>query len=348
MLVWNIAILLAVAAATWWLTGVDKTTGGESKRSHYYTRALRIVTVVFLVAVFLVFIRDRGGGMGGIVLLLIIPISIALVLRSSLAEVFSHSFLRLVDPAFHDDRELDSKRDGRYLDTIAHLIKNGRKDEAIRLCEELKKDGELDAATLDMTLEFLGVKQTQAATQSPSSRAASLISQGDLAGAEAVLKPLLAKNPADVQTAMMLMRLYAQNFRQPDKAWTLLRNLEKHPHVASAHIDFARRSIEEWSRNDPPESIPAAPAEPRSLDDLLAEKSYGSAVEMLEQNIKEQPRDLGLRLKLAEVHALCCHNFPRAEKIIRQLEADRCFNAGQVAAGKAKLKEWQETAIQRK
>ena len=35
------AVLAAVAGGTWWLTGIDKTPGGESKRNHHLTRALR-------------------------------------------------------------------------------------------------------------------------------------------------------------------------------------------------------------------------------------------------------------------------------------------------------------------
>jgi DNA-binding SARP family transcriptional activator len=345
MWLWNIGVLLGIAFGAWWLTGLDKTPAGESKRGHYFTRALRCLLIVVLVAVFLWFIQGGGAGMGGVVLLLIIPISIALVLRSSLAEIGSQGFLRMVDPTLHDDRELDSKRDGRYLDTIAHLIRNGRKDEAIRLCQEMKQTGELDPATLDMTLEFLGVKPGQTNVQSPANRAAQLRAQGDFSGAESLLKPLLVKNPADVQAALMLMRIYAQDLRQPDRAWAVLRNLEKQPHLAPAHLDFARRSIDEWRL-----SAPAKPVtiEPKSLEELLADKSYGSAVEMLEQRIQEQPDDLDMRLKLAEVYGRFCHNFPRAEKIVRQMCADHHFSAEQISLAEAKLKEWREAASQRK
>lgn len=348
MWIWNIGVLLAIALGAWWLTGFDKTPAGESKRGHHLTRALRCVLVVFLTAVFLWFIQGGGSGMAGVVLLLIIPISIALVLRSSLAEVGSQSFLRIVDPTLHDDRELDFKRDGRYLDTIAHLINKGRKEEAIRLCQELQQSGELAPATLEMTLEFLGVKPGQTNVQSPVNRAAQLRARGDFSGAESLLKPLLVKNPADVQVALMLMRIYAQDLRQPDRAWAVLRNLEKQPHLAPAHLDFARRSMDEWCLSAPAKLAEPASVEPKSLEELLAEKSYGSAVELLEQRIQEQPGDFGMRLKLAEVHNRFCHNFPRAEKIVRQMCADHRFSAEQVSLAEAKLKEWREAASQRK
>jgi thioredoxin-like negative regulator of GroEL len=175
-----------------------------------------------------------------------------------------------------------------------------------------------------------------------------LRAQGDFPGARAMLKPLLAKNPPDTQAAMLLMRVYAQDLKQPDQALEVLRSLEKQPHVAAAHIEWARRSIDEWSQSPPSEAGPEALSAPKSLEELLAEKSFGSAVELLEQQIKEQPGDFNLRMKLAEVHGLCCHNLPRAEKIIRQIETDRSFSSDQIASAGAKLKEWQETARQRK
>jgi hypothetical protein len=347
MWLWNIGVLIAIALGVWWLTGLDRTSAGESKRGHYLTRALRCLVIVLLVAVFLWFIQG-GGGAGGAVLLLIVPVSIALVLRSSLAEVFSQGFLRMMDPAFHDDRELDFKKDGRYLDAIAHLIHHGRKDDAIRLCQELKQGGELDAATLDMTLAYLGVNTASAPVPGPLHTALQLRLQGDNAGAAVLLQSLVKNKPDDLSAAMLLMRVYAQDLRQPDKAREILRALEQQRQVSPAHLDFARRSIDEWSQAKPPEAMPSAPAKPRSLEELLADKAYGSAVETLEQCVGEQPGDFASWLKLAEVHALCCHNLPRAEKIVRQMEAEGRLTEEQTVVARGKLKEWREIAAQRK
>lgn len=346
MWLWNIGVLLVMALGVWWLTGFDRTVSGESKRGHYFTRALRCLTVVFLVVVFLWFIRG-GGGAAAAVLLLIIPISIALTLRSSLAEVFSGGLLRFVDPTLHDDRQLDFKKDQRYLDTIAHLIRQGRKDEVIRLCEELKKSGELDPITLEMTMGFLGASQSTKPVD-PLRQAVQLRSQGNFSEAEALLKSLRAKTPSDVQVAILLMRVYAQDLRQPDKAREVLQAVARQPHVLPAHVEFARRSIEEWSQGKPAETNIEMPEAPKSPDDLIREKSYGSAVEMLEKQIKSHPHDFDLRIKLAEIHALHCYNLSRAEKIIRQLESDPAFSPEQAARAKAKLKVWKETEMQRK
>ena len=69
--------------------------------------------------------------------------------------------------------------------------------------------------------------------------AARLRAAGNFTGAEQKLQALLVKNPADADAAMLLMRLYAQDLRQPAKAKEVLLALEKQPRVAVAHIDFA-------------------------------------------------------------------------------------------------------------
>lgn len=337
----NIGVLALVAGGAWWLTGFDKTAGGESKRTHYVFRTIRCAAILWLAGMFLWFIEDRNGGMGGAVLLLIIPPSLALLLCSSLSELFTHGFLRLIDPEFHDDREFDPGKSRRYQNTIAHLIKTGRRDEAIKLCEELKQAGEVDM----VTLEFLGVKQERAPIPKPLAEAGRLRLQGKFAEAEQLVKSLLAKNPADADAAMMLMRLYAQNLRRPDRAHEVLRTLENQPHVSASHIEFARRSIDEWSQAKP-EKIEIAVL-PESVDELLAQGFFGTAIETLEEKIKAQPLDFELRLKLAEVHAVHCKNIQRAEKIIRQMEAGSGFSLLQIQLARARLQGWREAAAVR-
>ena len=342
MILLNIGVLALVAGGAWWLTGRDKTAGGESKRGHYFTRALRCVAVWFLAAVFVWFVEQPGMGFAGIPFLIILPVSIALILRSSVSELLAHGFLRLIDPTLHDDRPLDPGKSRRYMDTIAHLIQNGRRDEAIKLCEELKQSGEVDIVTLETTLEFLGVKQERAQTPKPLVAAAGLRAQGKFAEAEQLLKSLLAQNLPDTGAAMMLMRLYAQDLRQPGKAHEVLRQLEKQPHVSASHIEFARHSIDEWSKPKPETVGTVVQPQAESIDDLLAQGFFGTAIERLEEKIKAQPGDFAVRLKLAEVHAVHCNNFQRAEKIIRQMETDANFNPQQIESARAKLKEWRE------
>ena len=342
MILLNIGVLALVAGGAWWLTACDKTAGGESKRTHYFFRTIRCIAIVWLAGVFLWFMEDRGGGYGGIALLLIIPPALALLLRSAIAEVFTQGFLRLLDPTLHDDRPFDPGKSRRYMDTIAHLIKNDRRDEAVKLCEELQRSGEVDVVTLENTLEFLGVKQERMQTPRPLAVAAELRAQGKFAEAERLLQPLLAKNPADTGAAMMLIRLYAQDLGQPGKAREVLGQLEKQPHVAASHVEFARRSIDDWSRQKPEKAEIAT--QPESVDELLAQGFFGSAIERLEEKIKAEPQDFELRLKLAEVHAVHCKNFQRAEKIISQMQAVANLSPSQLASAWAKLKEWSAAA----
>jgi hypothetical protein len=345
MIFLNIGIVVVCALGVWWLTGLDKSFSGESKRDRHFTRALRCGAVVFLVAVFL-WLVEGDLGYGGIPLLLIIPVSIALLLRSSVSELFAGGFLRLVDPALHDGREFDLKRAQRHRDNIAWLIHHGQRDQAIKLCEELKMSGELDETTLASTLEFLGVKQERAKISNPLNEAAQLRAQGKFFESEQSLKALLAKKPADTGAALMLMRLYEQDLRQPDKANEVFCALEKQPRVSADHLQFARRSLVEWSQ--PKSKPPAEEAAPESPEEMLAKSFFGSAIELLEQKIKAQPGDFDLRLKLAEVHAVHCDNLPRAEKIVRQIETEKIFSAAQIASAEMKLKEWREARRQRK
>ena len=346
MILLNIGVLALVAGLTWWLTGIDKTMGGESKRDRRLSRAVRCVAVLFLVAVFLGFAEQSSPGLAGIPVLLIVPVSIALVLRSSLSELFTHGLLRFLDPELRDARAADLKKSGRYLDTIAHLIRNGRRDEAIKLCEEFKRTGEVDLVTLETMLDYLGVKQERVRAQTPLELAGRLRAEGKTAAAEQSLKLLLAKNPADAGAAMMLIRLYAQDLHQPGKAMETLRTLEQQKHVSKDYLEFARGAITEWSRPGPEPDV--ATIMPDSLDEMLAKGFFGTAIEALEQRLKDQPDDFDLRLKLAEVHAVRCHHFSRAEKIIRQIETGPNFNPEQKALAGAKLKEWRETRWHRK
>ena len=351
MIFLNITMLAIIAFGTWWLTGIDKTVSGEGKRDRHFPRLLRCGAILFLAAVFLWFIEQRDSGYGGVGLLIIIPISVALLLRGSLAEFFTHGVLRMVDPALYDDRELDLKKQQLHLDNIARLIHSGQREKAIQLCEELKQSGEVDATTLATTLEYLGVPQTGTKIIKPLAKVDELQSQGKFAEAELMLNSLLTDNPRDLEAAMKLMRLYAQDLRRPDQATAVLRKLEKQPYIAASLIDFARRSINEWSQTsrETAQTVPSIePMKVESVETLLAQKFFGSAVELLENQIKAQPQDFDLRLKLAEVQATYCHNFSRAEKIVRQMETDVSLSAVQIASAKAKLTAWREDYLDRK
>ena len=152
-----------------------------------------------------------------------------------------------------------------------------------------------------------------------------LRSEGKFTEAETILQTLLAENPSNVDAALMLMRLYVRDLRRSDKAAEVLRSLEKQPHIPSAHIEYARRSIQAWGQR---KSAPVSEVLPESVDGLLACGYLGTAIEILERKIKEQPKDFDLWLKLAEAHGLHSGNLQRAGKIVQQIESNRGFSAG--------------------
>jgi hypothetical protein len=303
--------------------------------------------VVFLAAVFVWFVEQPGMGFAGIPFLLIIPVSIALILRSSVSELFTHGFIRLLDPTLHDDREFDLNKARRYQDAISHLIHNGHRDEAVKLCEELKQSGELDIVTLENMLEFLGVKQNRTHASRPLAEVRQLRLEGKFTAAEQRLKAMLAENPNHLEAAMLLVRLYAEDLRRPSQAHEVLHALEKQPHVSAAHVEFARRSIHEWSRPRPAPIETAAPPAAESIDELLAQGFFGSAIERLEVQVKTQPQDFEPRLKLAEVFAVNCKDLQRAEKIIRQLDTAAGFSPLQIESARTKLADWRSAANHR-
>jgi hypothetical protein len=324
----NLVALVLIGLVAWWLSGYDSQLTHENQKADRIRRGIRSgVTLLLLEIIYL-------APPTAIFLIVIL----AVIWAGCISELASHGFHRLIDPS--DKRVFDPARNLRELDAVAALIRNGKKAEAIQLCNVLKEAGEVDPIALELTLAHLGVPQADAKRISPLTTASQLRRQGKFPEAELLLNSLLAENPRNVDAAMMLVWLYAQDLRRPGQAEEVLRALERQPHIPASHIEFARRSIGEWSR--PSSKRVAAVAPPESLDELLARGFFGTAIEILENKTREQPQDFDLRMKLAEVHALHCGNFQRAEKIIQQLQADPNFSPEQLQSAKAALREWRE------
>jgi predicted Zn-dependent protease len=268
---------------------------------------------------------------------------LAFLWAGCISELSAHGFNWLIDP--EDDREFDPNKSLRDLDAIATLIKNGNKEAAIQLCKELKESGDASVLAMETMLEHFGIpKDIQ--KPKPLTEASRLRRQGKFTEAETILNSLLLENPSNVDAALMLIRLYAQELRQPNQAMGVLRALEQQPYVSPSHIDFARRLILERNQEKPkPEKVEA---QPDSIDELLAKRYLGTAVEMLEQKTGEQPQDFELWLKFAEVHAVHCGDVNRAEKIVRQIAVNPLFTAEQIQLAKNKLKEWREIQANKK
>ena len=330
----HLAVLALVGLTFWWLSGYDaKVTGGD-KRQDFTRRAARCGITLLLVAILL----GLPGVFSVMPLLLLIGGMLALTWAGCLAELFARWFHHLIDPA--DEQEFDPNKGLRDLDMIASLIQNGRREEAVQLSQKLRESGEVSVLVLETRLEHLGIKQESVQKPKPLTEAYHLRMQGRFQEAESILTPLLAEDPRNVDAAMMLMRIYAQDMRQPLQATKILQALEKQPHVPPTHVEFARRSIAEWSQGKPrPEKV-AAP--PESIDELLAQGYLGTVIEILEQKIEEQPRDFDLRIKLAEVYSQHCCDVDRAGKIVRQIETNPGFTPEQIQNARTKLGEWRK------
>jgi thioredoxin-like negative regulator of GroEL len=193
----------------------------------------------------------------------------------------------------------------------------------------------------------------------PLAEADRLRTQGNLTQAEVKLTDLLKQEPSNQAAALMLMRLYAEDRQRRDLAEAELSRITNQRHIPPAFIEYARRSIAEWSapragtedRDDMVESLPlphpagespspTAPAAAVSVDELIANGCLGTAIERLEEELKERPNDFDLWLKLAEAQAVHCGNLSRAGKIVERLKTNPAFTSEQVQQAQAKLKEW--------
>jgi len=326
MILWHIIALVLITVVAWWASGYDSRLSGEDRREDYIRRIVRCGMTLFFVEV-MIWLPPA---------VIVFAVFLGVLWAGCLSEFLSQKFRLLIDP--EDKRQLDPKQSVRQLDLIAELVRRGRKADAIQLCESLKLTGEVDLPTLEMTLEHLGVPQTTTKKSSSLTVAGQLRREGKFTEAQQLLNSLLAENPRNVDAAMMLVRLYAQDLREPHKAHDVLRVLEQQPHVPAGHIQFARRSIAEWSRPSPtPKEVSA---QPESVEELLAAKCFGTAIEVLEQKIQAQPRDFDLWLKLAESHGRYCGDLKRAEKIIEQMKNSFAFSAEQIQAATSRLGEW--------
>ena len=332
----HIGALVMIGLVAWWFSGYDSKLTSENKKEDFIRRMVRCGLTLFFVEV-MIWLPPSA---------ICFSIFLAVLWAGCLSEFFSYWFTWLIDPENKRPAD-DPNKYVAQLDMIGALIRSGRKAEAIQLCESLKASGEVEITTLELTLEHLGVPQADAKKTNPLNAASQLRRQGKFSEAKLLLDSLLLENPRHLDAVIMLARLYTQDLREPGKAHEILRVLEQQPHISTDHIEFARRSIGEWSRRQPEIEAVAEP-KIKSVDELLEQKLFGSAIELLENKINAQPQDFDLRLQLAEVHAVHCENFQTAEKIIRQIEVGPGFSQEQIERARSKLKEWRDTPLPRK
>lgn len=335
----NILVLVGLTVGVWLLTGYGKTMGGESLRDNHFVRLLQTGLVAFLIAIGMYLAEDRQSGYIGILYVMGAPFSIGFILRHAITDILSHGFLRMADPMFGDNGTFDPKKSQRYMDTVAHLARTGQRDQAIKLCEEFKRTGEVDEITLANMLEFLGVKQDHSRHRDPAAQARQLRAEGRFAEAEQSLCTLLEKRPDNFEAALLLIRIYMENLRQPAKAQEILTRLQAQRHISPALLDVARNTIEQ----DCPPLDAAGETAPKTVEDALAQGSLGTAITMLEEQIKQDPKNFPARLQLIELQIKRCNNIPRAEKILKEIENCSLFTPEQIGEASSQLRQWRRT-----
>lgn len=334
----NLIVLIASTVVFWWLSGFDSHLSGDHGFRDLTRRGARCgISLAIVEACFLYlwrYVNEKNADAGYIYLVIAMPL--AILWCGCLSQLGARFFNALIDP--EDPEQFEPDKEERLLEKIAELIRGGKKEQAIQLCKALKVSGEVSSAALDMTLEHLGLPQADCKMVKPLAAAHRLRRQGKFEEAAAMLKALLAENPRNVDAAMPLMRIYAQDLGRADQAWKILAALEKQPHVAAAHLEFARRSIEEWSQ---PRPAPLEEAEVGgSVDELLAQGFIGTAIEMLEEQVDAEPGNFDLQLKLAGFYARYAKNVTTAERIIRRMDGK--FSPDQLLIARARLQEWRQ------
>ena len=242
----------------------------------------------------------------------------------------------------------------------------------------------------DLDLQQFHSKRGAVEKRGPMAKAAGLRQQGRFKEAVSLLESLMARNPENLAAALLLMRVYAQDMKRPQKAEKLLAAIESQPHVAAGLVEYARSSIPEWNllapaapeqkkrwfgRGERADAAPAkvmvsgppgaggeapededtiesrlvarrpakaapTPVVKDDVDALLRNGNLGTAVELLEQRIKEEPKSFERWIKLADAHANFCHNPHGAIKIIREMERSSNFTPEQIGQAQSLLKKW--------
>ena len=150
----TIVISLLGFLTLWWLSGFDSKVTGENRKADLTRRAVRCLATVMLLWIFFGPNPVRVG-YAFVPLILIVPPSIGIMWAGCLAELFSRGFHQLIDS--DDKRKADPGKRARDLDRVASLLKNGRHEEAVRLCEELEESGDADVLVLETLLAREGV-----------------------------------------------------------------------------------------------------------------------------------------------------------------------------------------------
>jgi hypothetical protein len=256
-MIWKLLTVLAGASVAWWLSGYDANLTAEDKVADRKRRLKRCGITLLLAGL---------GWLGGVVFIFVL-LTLAIVWAPCLSELLARAFHRLID--FSDASHFDPEKLTNDLDRLAGLAKQDRNGEALQLCGELMQSGGTSPAALEaMRFRLYDRMFTDERLRcSPMiAEACQLWEKKEYGEAELQLKQLLELEPFNLPAAVLLMRIYAQALKRPDKAYGWLQALEKQSAFPPGFVAYVREHLEKWL-------APAAPeAKDAGIESFLVRK----------------------------------------------------------------------------
>lgn len=108
----------------------------------------------------------------------------------------------------------------------------------------------------------------------------------------------------------------------------------KKPDPIEAYLERVKQA---WSEPSPMLNQPQD-----SIEKLVHERRFGTAIEQLKEQADAHPKDFVIWLRYAEVHGNHCGEISMAEKIIQQMERSRNFKEAEIKDAYASLNHWRE------
>jgi hypothetical protein len=248
------AILLGTGLMAWWISGYDPDLTGN-KEVDIVRRLIRCGLTEFLMAggLFVTVSDPRFAGVTAIT----IAVPMVKLWLNCVSEALSHAFCQLIDSP--SDSESNPDKLTADLDRLSLLSNRGQFNEALQLCAELLQKGEASHVAME-TMCFRLYSQmfaNESLLTSPSlSPIYQLCELGQFTQAESQLTQILEHEPENLLATFMLLRLYARDLHQPEKARALIQSIERRPKptpmfpppMFSAYVDF---QIKEWLGSSP-------------------------------------------------------------------------------------------------
>lgn len=185
--------------------------------------------------------------------------------------------------------------------------------------------------------------------------------------AESLLLKLRQKDPDDLAAALLLLRIYTQDMRRRDHAEKILAQLNEQPHTSGAFVEFARRSLDEWSRLAPAAAVrrrtwlqrirgaraedcdtgkivllgspliqPMMPDQPKpvvnlsqTVEELIADGRLETALQLAEQLLAADPENFTVWIQSLEILTVRTSNLRRAEGVCEKIQAIPTFSPEQ-------------------